>query len=112
MSDTYTSRQVCRATGVTYRQLDYWLRRGHVRGADRRPGSGKPRALTFDAVAQVAFLAECHRAGLLTHRLPVAKLTRLARGQEVRLGNMSLRYDREGAVRRLTTRLQEVTGAQ
>lgn len=36
------TRDVCRTTGATYRQVDYWRRRGLIPG-QRPPGSGNAR---------------------------------------------------------------------
>lgn len=45
---TLSSVEVCAATGVTYRQLDYWTRTGRVPVADGSPtpGSGSQRHYT------------------------------------------------------------------
>jgi DNA-binding transcriptional MerR regulator len=40
---SYTSPEVCALTGISYRQLDHWVRLGHVPGMtkdDVAPGSG------------------------------------------------------------------------
>jgi DNA-binding transcriptional MerR regulator len=37
------SESVARACGITYRQLDYWVRRGWVRPEEPLPGQGRPR---------------------------------------------------------------------
>jgi DNA-binding transcriptional MerR regulator len=41
---TYSSREVCEITGLTYRQLDWWIRTGKIELSwDGTPGSGHPR---------------------------------------------------------------------
>jgi DNA-binding transcriptional MerR regulator len=57
MSETYNSLEVCRRTGVTYRQLDYWRRNGlfgesRVSGA----GSGSREVYTDDDLLTVALV--------------------------------------------------------
>lgn len=41
---TFSSVQVCRAAGITYRQLDYWTRVGVLRPPMAANGSGTSRA--------------------------------------------------------------------
>lgn len=49
---TYSSVEVCKAAGVTYRQLDYWDRTGVVSPSVSANGSGTQRRYTAaDAVA-------------------------------------------------------------
>lgn len=38
-----SSEQVVEQTGITYRQLDYWTRRGWLEPAEGGNGSGDPR---------------------------------------------------------------------
>jgi DNA-binding transcriptional MerR regulator len=49
---TYSSREVCEETGVTYRQLDYWIRVGYISGVGC-PGSGRQRRYTASDVERV-----------------------------------------------------------
>lgn len=59
-------------TGVTYRQLDYWTRKGYITPAKPSPGSGVRRVWTPQVVEDVRWLVQ---ASLLT--LPeVASLLR------------------------------------
>ncbi|MDE2096425.1 MAG: MerR family transcriptional regulator [Patescibacteria group bacterium] len=52
-----STQQVCALIGVTYRQLDYWTRTGHVRAIDDScPGSGQRRAYSVDEVAKVRLI--------------------------------------------------------
>ena len=53
--DGYSATEVCELTGATYRQVDYWIRRGHL-GDPATPGSGHPRAFSLDGVVLVAAL--------------------------------------------------------
>ena len=48
---TYTSDQVCALVGVSYRMLDYWLRKGYVVIDQPEPGSGHARQFTPEDVA-------------------------------------------------------------
>jgi DNA-binding transcriptional MerR regulator len=39
---TYSSAEVCRQTGLTYRQLDYWCRHGWLKPESYSRGNAKP----------------------------------------------------------------------
>lgn len=45
-----TSNDMCKRAGITYRQLDYWLRSGVIECIDGQvePGSGRPRRYDAD----------------------------------------------------------------
>lgn len=69
---TYSSKDVCEITGVTYRKLDYWLRTGLVfASVARAAGSGSRRRFSIDDVAQVrrVKLASDLRGGSLVDAL-------------------------------------------
>jgi hypothetical protein len=51
--------------GVTYRQLDYWVRQGHVRARERDPGAGYTRTLTDHEYAVGVKMCHLVGAGLL-----------------------------------------------
>ena len=58
---TYTTADVCRATGATYRQADHWARTGRIPGQSVGPGYGGRRVWTAEQVATVARLVEASR---------------------------------------------------
>lgn len=72
---TYSSTEVCRLAGVSYRRLDYWIRQGYL-GDSRafRRGTGMPRRFTDEHLADVIRIREAfdeavavlERAGLRT----------------------------------------------
>lgn len=70
-----SSADVVETAGVTYRQLDYWARRGYVRPLPRDPGQGYPRHWDEAEVDVVRIMAALVRDG---YRVPVA--ARRARG--------------------------------
>jgi DNA-binding transcriptional MerR regulator len=47
---TYSSAQVCKLAGVTYRQLDYWVRQGLIEPTVAARGSGSKRRWTWDDI--------------------------------------------------------------
>lgn len=50
---TYSSTQVMRMVGITYRQLDYWCRSGFIPGMAREIGSGCQREFSDEQVEAV-----------------------------------------------------------
>lgn len=60
--DPYTTLDVCRATGCTYRQLDYWVRTGMVTPSVNAPhGSGSRRLFSAADVAGVQAIVDAKR---------------------------------------------------
>lgn len=53
-----TSREVCEKFGITYRQLDYWIREGKIRAPDPTPGCGYRRSFTRQEIADIAHLVK------------------------------------------------------
>jgi len=60
---TLSSAVVARAAGVTYRQLDYWVRCGLYPDVVRAPGSGSARRWHHRHVAVTAVYASLQRMG-------------------------------------------------
>lgn len=58
---TYSSADVCRATGATYRQVDHWARTGRIPGQDHGPGYGGRRQWTPEQVERVRQLVEASK---------------------------------------------------
>lgn len=52
----YTSPEVCRMTGTSFRQLDYWCREHAVWPTVEADGSGTRRAWSDDDVCRIKFL--------------------------------------------------------
>lgn len=51
---TYSTDEVALLAGVSYRQMDYWLRTGKVApDTDNKPGSGYARSFTEEQVALI-----------------------------------------------------------
>jgi DNA-binding transcriptional MerR regulator len=53
-----------RATGITYRQLDHWIRRGHLHPDNATAGSGIAREWSNDELAVAVRMARLVKAGL------------------------------------------------
>lgn len=58
----YSAMEVARIAGVTYKQIDHWVRTGHL-AASVAPagGSGNPRLFGFSDVAKAVALAYLSR---------------------------------------------------
>jgi hypothetical protein len=60
---TYSAPQVCDMVGITYRQLDYWLRRRIITiGNDHTPGSGHHRLFTESEVVALTELVAIYNS--------------------------------------------------
>lgn len=62
-SPLFTSYQAASAAGISYRQLDYWVRIGLVRPARGAHGSGSQRRFAHRDVLLLAAVAELMRLG-------------------------------------------------
>jgi DNA-binding transcriptional MerR regulator len=60
---TFTSTEVCKILGITYRQLDYWTRKGYVPSSSPTPGSGHARAFTFPELLMLRLVGLLLEAG-------------------------------------------------
>lgn len=67
--DTYSTTDACRLTGLTYRQLDWWIRQGHICPEQRDPGSGHHRRFTRDDIMAIMYVADrVHHANRILER--------------------------------------------
>jgi len=53
---TYSTAEVLRELGVSFRKLDYWARRGYIPGQFEGTGSGHRRRWTGDQIDRVRLL--------------------------------------------------------
>lgn len=56
--------EVLRAAGMTYRELDYWVRRGVLFARNPLPGSGAPRRFPADEIPVACALVRLRAAGV------------------------------------------------
>lgn len=59
-----TTTEVAKRAGITYRQLDYWLRCGFVTVPEPSPGSGTAREWSAETVTAAWRLASLVRCGM------------------------------------------------
>jgi DNA-binding transcriptional MerR regulator len=67
MSDRMSSAHVARMADVTYRQLDYWVRRGFLEPTHADAGSGTPREWSPADALRAVLIARLVRAGMTVH---------------------------------------------
>ena len=61
----FTSKEVVRITGVSYRRLDYWIRKGIINSSGRKAlGKGSNRLFTFKDLIEVRVVAALTAYGL------------------------------------------------
>jgi hypothetical protein len=81
----YSSFDVCKRVGITYRSLDHWIREGWIEGQDPQ-GSGSRRRFTDKQLHRVKELKRAAKVkqmsiGALAERLkPLFEMERKARG--------------------------------
>lgn len=75
-AETYSTVQVCRLTGATYRQLDYWCRTGKIPGqpVGSAIGSGNRRRWTPEQINEALLLLAASRMVNATLDEAVAEL--------------------------------------
>lgn len=64
MTEPLLVERLQQVTQVTYRRIDYWVRRGYLRPANPGPGSGHARRFTADDAVLVATIDELSKLGV------------------------------------------------
>lgn len=59
----FTSSEVVAVSGATYRQVDYWVRRGRLKPVRAAQGSGTQRQFDFAGLVQAVLLRMWMRRG-------------------------------------------------
>lgn len=61
--DTISSKELCKLTGATYRQIDYWCSRGYIHPAHGgTPGSGNKRRFSKAHIDRVKLVVKISKA--------------------------------------------------
>lgn len=98
LNSGFSGPQVCRLTGVTYRQLDYWDRTGLVQPSlVAAKGSGSKRTYAYKDILEVKVIKSLLDAGLHLTRARQA-VQCLRDNLEVELGSASLVLGENGSV--------------
>jgi DNA-binding transcriptional MerR regulator len=94
----YSGPQVCRLTGVTYRQLDYWDRTGLVHPSlVAATGSGSKRMYAYKDILEVKVIKSLLNSGLHLIRARQA-VECLRENLDAELGSASLVLGENGSV--------------
>lgn len=95
---SFSGPQVCRITGVTYRQLDYWARTGLVTPSiTQARGSGSKRAYAYSDLLEVKVIKSLLGAGVsLARARHAVECLRTSLGADV--GSSSLVLSESGSV--------------
>jgi DNA-binding transcriptional MerR regulator len=85
---TYTTDDVARATGLTYRQVDRIVTRRYVDHPRPQPGTGQPRTFDDAQLDRIGAIAALIQAGLTPRRAAV-----IAQSPEYELGPVQIQID-------------------
>jgi DNA-binding transcriptional MerR regulator len=103
---TYSTDDVVRATGLTFRQVDHMLRRRYVDVPDPTPGTGRPRHFTDDELDRVGIIKALVDAGLRPSRA-----AEIAQNPEYECGPVQIQFDPKAIHTQLREALQMTTTA-
>lgn len=84
-----TAVELAEETGLTYRQLDWWIRQGYVECDDPTPGSGTARELTDDQADFVRTMADLVKIGTGARKAHQLTYTLLTKGR-ITIGNITI----------------------
>lgn len=85
-----STSEVCQEVGITYRQLDYWQRKGYVEADVTASGSGTHRGWSPMNVSLVACIADLVEAGYEGDRLKDAVAVLRQSGYFIHKGRYSV----------------------
>ena len=70
MQQGYTGPEVCKITGITYRQLDHWTTSNLIKASIRNlKGSGFHRVYSFQDIIQIKLVNKLREAALVFRKL-------------------------------------------
>ena len=73
MQQGYTGPEVCKITGISYRQLDHWTSTGLINASIRNiKGSGFHRLYSFNDIVLVKLVNKLRDAGISLQKIRVA----------------------------------------
>jgi len=97
---TYTTDDVARATGLTYRQVDRIVTRRYVDHPRPQPGTGQPRTFDDAQLDRIGAIAALIQAGVTPRRAAV-----IAQSPEYELGPVQIQFDPKAIHAQLRSRL-------
>ena len=73
MQQGYTGPEVCKITGISYRQLDHWTTSSHIQASIRNlKGSGFHRIYSFQDIIQIKLVNKLREAGVSLQKIRIA----------------------------------------
>ena len=73
MQQGYTGPEVCKITGISYRQLDHWTSTGLINASIRNiKGSGFHRIYSFNDIVLVKLVKKLRSAGISLQKIRIA----------------------------------------
>lgn len=109
--DVWSSTEVTRLLGITYRQVDYWVREGLLRTALPVEGTGRPRHFDHGELVIAAALAALSAAGVTGDLLRAVSVAMRAGQPAARLDGATVHFCPEALVVEVPLRLPRHTPA-
>ena len=95
MQQGYTGPEVCKITGITYRQLDHWTTSSLIKASIRNlKGSGFHRIYSFQDIIQIKLVNKLREAGVSLQKIRMAlQNIESVLGQNINLSDVSIFSD-------------------
>ena len=95
MQQGYTGPEVCKITGITYRQLDHWTTSSLINASIRNlKGSGFHRIYSFQDIIQIKLVNKLREAGVSLQKIRIAlKNVQKVLGDDISISDVSVFSD-------------------
>jgi DNA-binding transcriptional MerR regulator len=95
MQQGYTGPEVCKITGITYRQLDHWTTSSLINASIRNlKGSGFYRIYSFQDIIQIKLVNKLREAGVSLQKIRIAlKNIQKVLGDDISISDVSVFSD-------------------
>ena len=95
MQQGYTGPEVCKITGITYRQLDHWTTSSLINASIRNlKGSGFHRIYSFQDIIQIKLVNKLREAGVSLQKIRIAlKNIQKVLGDDISISDVSVFSD-------------------
>ena len=95
MQQGYTGPEVCKITGITYRQLDHWTTSSLIKASIRNlKGSGFHRVYSFQDIIQIKLVNKLREAGVSLQKIRIAlKNIESILGENINISDVSVFSD-------------------
>lgn len=95
MQQGYTGPEVCKITGISYRQLDHWTTSSLIQASIRNlKGSGFHRIYSFQDIIQIKLVNKLREAGVSLQKIRIAlKNIQKVLGDDISISDVSVFSD-------------------